>query len=351
MKKRREASWIRFYLGVLTWVLFGCNAGHAASLVWNPNPPEDDIVFYTVYIDSVLGSSQVNVTETRFSLNDLPLGVAFTIRVTATASSGLESLPSSIEYFGVVPGVIAPAITVQPESTDVLIGNPFTVDVGVGGTAPFAYQWFKEGVAMDGGTAASLSVSSASSNHAGIYHVVVANSAGSAQSANATVRVIPHIVITQQPTNQNVAPGAALTLAAQASSVLPLSYQWLLDDEELEGEAGPVLQRSQVTYRDVGAYRVLVSNELETISSATAEITIVLDADTSKGRLSITATAAGVDLAGQGEPGATYDVQLCGDLSSQNWITIQAVVADQSGRFKITAPLSGRSWFIRTSKQ
>jgi len=278
---------------------------------------------------------------------------AMTMENAGNYSVRVSNAAGSVVSAGAIVTVVQVPVSVisQPESTDVLIGNQFTLDVGVRGTLPFVYQWFKDGLAMDGGTAARLIVSSAGSNDAGIYHVVVANSGGSVQSANAIVRVIPHIVITQQPTNQNVAPGAALTLAAQASSVLPLSYQWLLDDEELEGEAGPVLQRSQVTYRDVGAYRVLVSNELETISSATAEITIVLDADTSKGRLSITATAAGVDLAGQGEPGATYDVQLCGDLSSQNWITIQAVVADQSGRFKITAPLSGRSWFIRTSKQ
>ena len=91
MKKRREASWIRFYLGVLTWVLFGCNAGHAASLVWNPNLLKMTSLFTRCISIRCSGSSQVNVTETRFSLNDLPLGVAFTIRVTATASGGLES--------------------------------------------------------------------------------------------------------------------------------------------------------------------------------------------------------------------------------------------------------------------
>lgn len=351
MKKRREVSWIRFFLGVLIWILFGYNSGQAASLAWNANPPGDNIVFYTVYIDSVLGSMKTNVTTTTMSLAQLPLGIAYTIRVTATASSGLESLPASIDYFSVIPDVIAPSITAQPPSTDVLIGNSFRVDVGVSGTAPYEYQWFKEGVAMDGGTAASLSVSSANSDHAGIYHVVVANSAGSVQSANATVRVIPHIAITRDLTNQNVNPGSALTLTVEASSVLPLSYQWLLDDVELEGNAGPVLHIAQATSGDAGTYRVLVSNELETLSSAAAEITMVLDPDTSRGRLTITATDAGVDLVGQGEPGATYAVQLCTSLSSQNWITIQTVVADQTGRFKITAPAGGQYWFIRTSKQ
>lgn len=349
MKKSREKGRVRFYLGLLIWVLIGCNAAQAASLVWNPNPLEEGIVYYTVYLDSVLGSTHTNVTETRLSLDHLPLGVAFTLRVTATANSGLESPPSTIEYTG-MPGVVAPSITSQPASIDVLIGNSFTLGLGVSGTAPFAYQWFKEEDPLEGGTAASLSVSSASSIHNGTYHVVVANSAGSVPSADATVRVIPHIVITQDLTNRNLALGAALTLSVQASSILPLSYQWLLDDVELEGQTGPVLQIAQVTDGDEGEYQVLVSNELETVISAKSEVAII-DPDVARGRLTITTTAAGVDLVVQGEPGATYDVQHCDDLSSRIWTTIQTVVADQSGRFEITAPSSGRSGFIRTSRQ
>jgi hypothetical protein len=268
----------------------------------------------------------------------------YSVRV-SNAAGFTESAPAIIQ------SLVAPTILTQPENIDVLIGTPFALAVEISGAFPYTFQWFRNGVGLNGSNAPALNVSAASSNHAGVYHVVVSNVIGSARSANATVRVIPHIAITQSPTNRNVPFGSGLTLSVQASSDLPLAYQWFRDGEELEGQTGPSLQITAVTDADEGVYHVLVRNDLEEVPSSSAEVNVTANPDIFAGRLTITASVSGAQLVGQGEPGATYDVQLTGDLSNQNWITIQTVVADAAGRLEIRAPSSGRYWFIRTSRQ
>jgi hypothetical protein len=268
----------------------------------------------------------------------------YSVRV-SNAVGFTESEPALIQILA------PPTIVMQPAGVDVLVGSPFTLDLELRGTTPYAFQWFKDGIAVEGGETASLSVAAATANHAGTYHVVVTNSVGSVQSANAVVRVIPHIVINQHPTNQSIVAGTSLTLTVEASSELPLSYQWFRDDVELEGQAGAVLQIPRVTNADGGSYHVVVMNSLEELISDIAEVTIVPDPDLARGRLSITTSAAGASLVGQGEPGATYNIQRSTDLSSQDWTTIQTVIADEAGRFEFQAPSGGQYWFIRTFRE
>ncbi len=65
--------------------------------------------------------------------------------------------------FAVAPrGVAAPpAIDVGPVNQSVIQGASFTLTVSASGTAPLAYQWFKNGVAIAGATGVSLSVTNA----------------------------------------------------------------------------------------------------------------------------------------------------------------------------------------------
>lgn len=77
---------------------------------------------------------------------------------------------------------------------EVSVGEKFTISVDVKiGTAPFTYQWAKNGVSIPGATQSSYVVQSATLADSGTYAVKVVNSAGSTISDNAvvTVKVIP----------------------------------------------------------------------------------------------------------------------------------------------------------------
>ena len=62
-------------------------------------------------------------------------------------------------------GVAAPpGIELGPVNQSVVQGAAFTLTVSAGGSAPLAYQWFKNGVAIAGATGVSLSVTNAAGN-------------------------------------------------------------------------------------------------------------------------------------------------------------------------------------------
>ena len=68
----------------------------------------------------------------------------------------------------------------------------FKVSVATG-TAPFAYQWRKDGVNISGATAASYTIAAISATDAGTYTATVTNSAGTTTSDKGifTVTVAP----------------------------------------------------------------------------------------------------------------------------------------------------------------
>ncbi len=100
-------------------------------------------------------------------------------------SNGLGSATSAVATLT----VIDPAIAVQPVSQLAQPGQTATLSVTAAGTAPFAFQWWKEGVALAWGTGASLTLTNLQAPDAGDYSVVVSNQYGSVASAVALLAV------------------------------------------------------------------------------------------------------------------------------------------------------------------
>ena len=87
----------------------------------------------------------------------------------------------------------APVITRHPAAMSVTAGQSAQFSVEASGSQPFTFQWRRNGVAIAGATAATLSLPTArvtdAANTPG-YTVVISNSAGSATSAPATLTVV-----------------------------------------------------------------------------------------------------------------------------------------------------------------
>ena len=69
------------------------------------------------------------------------------------------------------------------------VGKTVTLSVVADGSAPFFYQWNKDGSPIRGATSPTYSIASFSALLAGNYSVVVANSAGSTTSDIASISV------------------------------------------------------------------------------------------------------------------------------------------------------------------
>lgn len=91
----------------------------------------------------------------------------------------------------VAPAVVAPLISVAPAPVSIVAGGQAVFSVTSTGTAPFSYQWFRDGSPVPGATTNPLTVNSALLANAGAYTVTVTNSAGSVTAAAATLTVTP----------------------------------------------------------------------------------------------------------------------------------------------------------------
>jgi hypothetical protein len=176
----------------------------------------------------------------------------------------------------------APAITQQPASSTINAGGGVTLSVSASGTAPVSYQWYigtsgNTASPVPGGTGPQLVATPATTTN---YWARASNSCGSADSATATVTVIPACaapVITQQPASSTITAGGGVTLSVNASGTAPISYQWYIGTSgntasPVSGGTGPQLVATPATTTN---YWVRASNSCGFANSATATVTVV----------------------------------------------------------------------------
>jgi uncharacterized protein YjbI with pentapeptide repeats len=169
---------------------------------------------------------------------------------------------------------VPPGITTQPLSKTVTVGQNVIFSVAAGGTAPLSYQWSFNGAALSGATSSALTLSNVQTSIAGSYSVVVANVAGSATSAVATLTVYVPPGITSQPQSQTTIQGQNASFSVTASGTAPLSYQWNFNGAALSGATSSELTLSNVQTRIAGNYSVVVTNIAGSITSAAATLIV-----------------------------------------------------------------------------
>jgi hypothetical protein len=136
------------------------------------------------------------------------------------------------------------------------------------------YQWRKNTSNISGATTSALTLSSISLSDAATYDAVITNSAGTTNSAPATLMVATPPVITNQPPNQSVCQGSSVSLRVMASGS-PLFYQWQFNGTNLSATLSSYTLSSVHTNKS-GNYTVIVSNICGVVTSAAAAVTVVV---------------------------------------------------------------------------
>jgi DNA-binding beta-propeller fold protein YncE len=116
---------------------------------------------------------------------------------------------SRIQVFVNNTNIVPPIITQQPTNQTVPAGFNVTFGVSVIGTAPFAFQWSLNNVAVPGATNATFTLTHVNLSASGNYSVLVTNSFGSELSGSAVLAIVPAFVTTQ-PASGLSATGAVL---------------------------------------------------------------------------------------------------------------------------------------------
>jgi trimeric autotransporter adhesin len=115
-----------------------------------------------------------------------------------TVTSVFGSVTSNPALLTVEAAQVAPSITTQPVPISVVTGSTATFTVAAAGSAPFTFQWRKDGIILAGAVAATLTVPNTREAAAGNYSVLVSNKVATVASDNAaltvTAPVLPPVI-------------------------------------------------------------------------------------------------------------------------------------------------------------
>ena len=182
-----------------------------------------------------------------------------------TVTSGTASLTVN---------VLLPIITTQPASYRALPGTNVTFSVVASGPGTLTYQWRRNGQAISGATSASLTLTNVQTAVNGDYTVAVANAFGTTISAPGTLDVLTPPVFAFQPASQTVAAGDTVSFSAVHTGSQPFRYQWLFNGTPLLGATNLVLTLFNTQYAQSGAYSLSVANDVTTVVSSNAQLTV-----------------------------------------------------------------------------
>jgi hypothetical protein len=140
-----------------------------ADIIANPTPTfQWQVLMNGGSWENVFGATQATLT-----FPSAPYSANGSYRVVATNANGTAtSVPAAVNL--TFP---QPAITTQPAPLGVEAGENATFTVAATGFGNLSYQWFKGGVEIPGGTAATLTLTSVSEGDTGVYTVRVTDDA------------------------------------------------------------------------------------------------------------------------------------------------------------------------------
>ncbi|MES2152502.1 MAG: immunoglobulin domain-containing protein [Pseudomonadota bacterium] len=212
-----------------------------------------------------------------------------------------------------------PAFITQPAGATIVSGSNSVLSAVASGSN-VTYQWYLDGTAIAGATAATYTATAA-----GTYYVVATGVDGAITSANALLALTSTPVITAQPSSATILTDTSQTLVVTATGA-ELSYQWYKDGGAIDGATHASYAASAA-----GSYTVAASNPAGSVTSTAAIIAVsasltvpVISAQpltqTVNGGTGVTfaVTASGVSVAYQWYhneipiPGATQSTQVSG---------------------------------------
>ncbi|GAB5558935.1 MAG: hypothetical protein SynsKO_05820 [Synoicihabitans sp.] len=188
---------------------------------------------------------------------------------------GQAGTTADFQSITVAPPPTPPSFTAQPGDQTVNEGGAVTFSVTVEGNPFPEFQWKKDGDDISGATDNSLEINPVSASDAGVYTVVATNSEGSVTSDGATLTVNVGPAISTQPESQSANQGTSVTFTVVATGTEPLSYQWRKGGVNIDGATSATLQLANVQPADAADYDVVVTNSVDTVTSAAATLTVV----------------------------------------------------------------------------
>ncbi len=174
---------------------------------------------------------------------------------------------------------VFPLLPTASPSNTVFAGTTVTLNVVVAGSAPFQYQWRKNGTNISSGTNAALVLTNAIVADSGNYDVIVNNTSGTNTSPALTVTINPASapIITMQPSPSSVTNyiGGFATFTAAVTGTQPIQLQWRHNGSNILNATASSLTLASLQTAEAGNYTFTASNSLGVTNSLPAALTVL----------------------------------------------------------------------------
>ena len=240
----------------------------------------------------------------------------------AVVSNVVSIIESASAPLTVSAEEVAPSVSTAPVDVVSVVGASVDFVVVASGAPAPAYQWFigdsplTDGDGITGSATSILTLSNLTASRAGVYRVVISNSAGSVErEAALVVQSPPMIVSGPGPEVRSVLAGTTVTFTAGASGDPAPSFRWLRNGVELAdvgnitGSSGATLTVASVTEADEGAYSVRATNAAGSATSGTSTLSVGRSAmitDQPDGALIAVGDTLSLQVTATGRPAPTY---------------------------------------------
>ena len=276
------------------------------------------------------------------------------ISTTATVTNSVGAYPitpslgtlSATNYaFTFNPGIL----TVTNSPLSLVVDNKSKVQGAVNPT----FTGTINGIKNSDEITASYTTTATTNSPAGEYQITGSlsdNSTGALTNydlsiTNGTLTILEGITIVTNPAPQTVNQGGTVTFTVSATGS-DLNYQWKLNGIDLSGATNSAYIDSDVQPADAGNYSVVVSNNVASVESDPALLTVIEDpvtllvnlVSTNEVQLSWVTNATG------------FDLQLSTTLEPGSWTNVSAPVIVQGNLNTVTLPNTNSSALFRLFK-
>jgi hypothetical protein len=181
-----------------------------------------------------------------------------------------------LKRLGLQKRLKAPYFTSYPNSQYVVQDSNISFTGIVNGyPKEFTYQWYKNSQILPDATGNVYSINNVTNTDAATYLLTVSNTQGTV-SGSASLTVIPFStpVITAQPNDLFLNSGYFGQMFIVANGVPNPNYQWRKDGIDVVSGIYSSLVFTNVKEQDAGVYDVIVSNNVGSVTSSGANLTI-----------------------------------------------------------------------------
>ena len=181
-----------------------------------------------------------------------------------------------LKRLGLQKRLKAPYFTSYPNSQYVVQDSNVSFSGVVNGyPKEFTYQWFKNSGILPDATGSVYSINNVTNTDAATYLLTVSNSQGTV-SGSASLTVVPFSapVITAQPNDLNLSSGYFGQMYIVANGIPNPNYQWRKDGVDVVSGIYSSLVFTNVKEQDAGLYDVIVYNNVGSVTSSGANLTI-----------------------------------------------------------------------------